>query len=141
MLELARDRADGAHTYFVPTAHTRQAREALGPDRLLIPELKVILGRSTADSRTLARENLPTQIPAYAANLVRSGFAPEELANGVSDRVVDALVAYGDVHAVRGRVQEHLRAGADQVALNVLTEPGRTPRAEWSELAELVEGR
>jgi probable F420-dependent oxidoreductase len=138
MLALARERADGAHTYNAPPAHTAWARAVLGPDRLLIPELKVVLGRSTADSRALARKNLPVTIPAYAANLVRSGFAPEELTDGVGDRVVDALVAYGDVDAVRERVEAHLRAGADQVALNVLTEPGRTPLSEWAELATLA---
>ena len=138
MLRLARDRADGAHTYNSPVAHTAWAREVLGPDRLLIPELKVVLGRSSADARALARKNLPLTLPAYAANLVRSGFPSEELADGGSDRVVDALVAHGDVDAVRERIAEHLRAGADQVALNVLTERGRTPAAEWAELANIV---
>ncbi len=138
MLSLARERADGAHTYNAPPAHTAWARMVLGPDRLLIPELKVVLGRSTEQSRALARKNLPVALPAYAANLARSGFAPEDFADGPSDRVVDALVAYGDVDAVRARVEEHLRAGADQVALNVLTEPGRTPGPEWAELATLA---
>ena len=139
MLELARDRADGAHTYNSPPSHTSWARTILGEGRLLIPEVKVVLNRSTDDSRELARKNLPVTLPSYAANLIRSGFAPEELQNGASDRVVDALVAYGDADAVRGRVGEHLRAGADQVVLNVLTEPGRTPLAEWAALAHLAE--
>lgn len=138
MLELARDHADGAHTYNSPPEHTAWARTVLGEDRLLVPEVKVVLGRSTADSRTLARSFLPLTLPAYAANLVRSGFAPEELEDGGSDRVVDALVAYGDVDAVRARVEAHLSAGADQVALNVLVEPGQVPSAEWAELAELA---
>ena len=138
MLELARERTDGAHTYNSPPAHTAWARDILGPDRLLVPELKVVLGRSTDDSRTLARQFLPLRLPAYAANLVRSGFAATELENGVSDRVVDALVAYGDVDAVRARVDEHLAAGADQVALNVLVEPGRSPLPEWAALAGLA---
>jgi|1185.fasta_scaffold60763_2 probable F420-dependent oxidoreductase len=138
MLALARERADGAHTYNAPPAHTAWARQILGPDRLLVPELKVVLGRSTEASRSLARKNLPVTLPAYAANLARSGFGPEDLADGPSDRVVDALVAYGDVDAVRARVAEHLQAGADQVALNVLTEPGRTPGPEWELLAALA---
>lgn len=138
MLELARDRADGAHSYNAPPAHTAWARDILGADRLLIPELKVVLGRSTDDARALARRNLPLTLPAYAGNLVRVGFAPEELADGGSDRVVDALVAHGDVDAVRARVVEHLDAGADQVALNVLIERGRTPNHEWAQLAELT---
>lgn len=138
MLELARDRTEGAHTYNSPAAHTARAREILGPDRLLIPEVKVVLGRSTADARELARKNLPVQLPSYRANLLRSGFTEQDLADGASDRVVDALVALGDLDAVRARVAEHLAAGADQVALNVLVERGRTPAAEWDTLAELA---
>jgi probable F420-dependent oxidoreductase len=139
MLELARDRADGAHTYTAPPQHTAWARTILGPDRLLVPELKVVLGRSTADARALARRSLPVRLPAYAANLLRSGFAEADLEDGGSDRLVDALVAYGDVDAVRARVAEHLSAGADEVALNVLVEPGGDPSAAWSALAILNE--
>jgi probable F420-dependent oxidoreductase len=138
MLELARDLADGAHTYTSPVAHTAWARQILGPDKWLIPEVKVVLGRSESDARDLARRLLPVRLPAYRANLLRSGFHEQELDGVPSDRIVDALVAHGDVDAVRARVEEHLEAGADQVALNVLAEPGRLPVEEWAELASLV---
>ena len=78
------------------------------------------------------------RLPAYRANLLRSGFEDRDLDGVPSDRLVDALVAHGDVDAVRARVEEHLRAGADQVALNVLVEPGRVPGDEWAQLAGLA---
>jgi hypothetical protein len=106
---------------------------------MLVPEIKVVLGRSIADSRALARWNLPVRLPAYAANLLRSGFTEADLEGGGSDRLVDALVAYGDLDAVRARVTEHLLAGADEVVLNVLVEPGGDPSEAWSDLAALNE--
>jgi len=138
MLELARDLTDGAHTYTSPVAHTARARQILGPGKWLVPEVKVVLGRSTAEARDIARQSLPVRLPSYRANLLRSGFDERDLDDVVSDRVVDALVAHGDVDAVRARVEEHLDAGADQVVLNVLTEPGRMPVAEWEQLAALA---
>jgi len=138
MLELARDLTDGAHTYTSPVAHTSWARQVLGPDKWLVPEVKVVLGRSASDARELARRFLPVRLPAYRANLLRSGFEEADLDGTPSDRLVDALVAHGDVDAVRARVEEHLAAGADQVALNVLVEPGRTPAREWAQLASLA---
>jgi probable F420-dependent oxidoreductase len=139
MLALARDRTDGAHTYTAPVRHTAWARTVLGPDRLLIPEVKVVLRRSIDDSRALARRNLPVRLPAYAANLLRSGFTEADLEAGGSDRLVDALVAYGDIDQVRARIDEHIAAGADEVVLNVLVEPGADPSPVWSALAALNE--
>ena len=138
MLELARDLTDGAHTYNSPDTHTARARQILGPDKWLVPEVKVVLGRSEADARDFARQFLPLRLPSYRANLLRCGFDEQDLEGVPSDRLVDALVAHGDVNAVRARVEEHLAAGADQVALNVLVEPGRTPAAEWAQLASLA---
>ena len=138
MLELAREMSGGAHTYTSPVAHTACARHILGPGKWLVPEVKVVLGRTEADARDLARQFLPVRLPAYRANLLRSGFDERDLDGVPSDRLVDALVAHGDVDAVRARIEEHLRAGADQVALNVLVEPGRTPDDEWAQLAGLA---
>lgn len=138
MLELARELSGGAHTYTSPVVHTARARQILGPDKWLVPEVKVVLGRTAADARDLARQHLPLRLAAYRANLLRSGFDERDLDGVPSDRLVDALVAHGDVDAVRARVEEHLQAGADQVALNVLVEPGRTPEEEWVKLATLA---
>lgn len=138
MLELARTMSDGAHTYTSPVAHTARARQILGPDKWLVPEVKVVLGRTEAAARDLARQFLPVRLPAYRANLLRSGFDESDVDGVPSDRLVDALVAHGDVDAVRARVEEHLAAGADQVALNVLVDRGRTPVEEWVKLASLT---
>ena len=138
MLELARDLADGAHTYTSPVTHTARARQTLGPDKWLVPEVKVVLGRTEADARDFARQFLPVRLPAYRANLLRSGFEERDIDGMPSDRLVDALVAHGDVDSVRARVEEHLGAGADQVVLNVLVEPGVTPAEQWGQLAPLA---
>jgi probable F420-dependent oxidoreductase len=125
MLELAAERADGAHPYLVPVEHTARARGILGRDRLLAPELFVLLERDPATARALARSALAwyLTLPNYANNLRWLGFADEDLAHGGSDRLIDAVVAWGDEEAIRARVQEHLDAGADHVCLQPI---GRT---------------
>jgi probable F420-dependent oxidoreductase len=122
MLELARDRADGAHTYFVPPEHTRQAREILGPDRLLIPEQAVYVSTDADHARAVAREHTTFYLglPNYVNNLRQLGFTDEDLVGGGSDRLVDAIVAWGDVDAIEARVRQHLDAGADQVLIQPL---------------------
>ncbi|MFD9815701.1 LLM class F420-dependent oxidoreductase [Streptomyces sp. NPDC059080] len=130
MLELARDRASGAHPYFVPVEHTARAREILGAGPLLAPEQAVLLESDPATARGLAREHHLRHyltLPNYVGSLRRFGFDDDDFAGGGSDRLVDALVAWGDVDAIRRRVREHLDAGADHVAVQPLTadlEPG-----------------
>jgi hypothetical protein len=99
MLELARDRAGGAHPYFVPVEHTPVAREALGPDRLLAPEQAVVLETDPTTAREIARSHLKIYLglPNYTNNLRRFGFGDDDLSGGGSDRLVDAIVAWGDV--------------------------------------------
>ncbi|MEU3709544.1 TIGR03620 family F420-dependent LLM class oxidoreductase [Streptomyces catenulae] len=124
MLELARDRASGAHPYFVPVAHTARAREVLGDGPLLAPEQAVLLESDPATARALAREHHVSRyltLSNYVGNLRRFGFDDEDFAGGGSDRLVDALVAWGDVDAIRRRVRDHLDAGADHVAVQPLT--------------------
>jgi probable F420-dependent oxidoreductase len=138
MLELARDRTHGAHPYFVPVAHTAQAREILGPGPLLAPEQAAVLERDPDTARKLARPYMASYLAltSYARNLVRLGWSDADLAEGGSDRLTDALVAWGDVEDVIERVREHLAAGADHVAIRVLTEdPKRLPLAEVRELS------
>lgn len=123
MLELSRDQASGAHPYNVPPEHTKLARDILGPDRLLAPEQMVILETDAAAAREIARQTLAIYFPGlpnYANNLRRLGFTEEDLAAPLSDRLVDAIVAWGDVDAIRTRVQAHRDAGADHVCIQVL---------------------
>ncbi|MFF1922186.1 LLM class F420-dependent oxidoreductase [Streptomyces sp. NPDC058221] len=141
MLKLATDRALGAHPYLVTTEHTAEAREALGSDALLAPELSVVLDTDIERARTTARNMLAMylQLPNYTDNLLRLGFAEEDFEGGGSVRLLDSLFALGDAEHVKARTQQYLDAGADHVALQVLTadEGGAgLPRAQWRELAE-----
>ncbi|GLW99865.1 LLM class F420-dependent oxidoreductase [Microtetraspora sp. NBRC 16547] len=137
MLELARDRADGAHPYFVPVEHTERARGLLGAGRILAPEQAVVLERDPDTARAHAREHMEPYLalPNYANNLRTLGFDDGDLAGGGSDRLVDAIVAWGDVDAIRDRVKAHLEAGADHVAIQPLAPGGRLPLDHLRELA------
>lgn len=134
MLALARERSLGSHPYLVTPEHTRLAREALGPDALLAPEQTVVLEADPNVARAIARQWLERylRLPNYVENLVRTGFDRGEVENGGSDRLVDELVVWGDVDAVRARVDAHRAAGADHVAVQVVTsDPARLPLEEW----------
>jgi probable F420-dependent oxidoreductase len=124
MLELARERTAGAHPYFVPPAHTSRAREALGPVPLLAPEQVVVLERDPTRAREVARHHMALylRLPNYVNNLLTLGFADSDIAGGGSDRLVDAIVAWGDEEAIVARVREHLDAGADHVAIQPYAE-------------------
>jgi probable F420-dependent oxidoreductase len=137
MLELARDRAAGAHPYNVTPEHTALARQAVGPDRLVLPEMAVALATDPERARTLGRAHLTTYLalPNYSNNLRRLGFGDDDFAEGGSDRMIDALVAWGDEDAIRAKVQEHRDAGADHVCIQVLSEEGMFPLADWRALA------
>jgi probable F420-dependent oxidoreductase len=142
MLELSRDRAGGAHPYLVTVEHTARAREILGGDVLLAPEHKVVLDPDIDRARAIARDYLAVYLPMpnYTNNLRRWGFEEEDFKDGGSDRLIDALFALGDVDAVRRRTDEFLAAGADHLALQVVTaDPlGAIPRPEWRLLAEAL---
>jgi probable F420-dependent oxidoreductase len=138
MLALARERALGSHPYLVTPEHTRIAREALGPDALLAPEQTVVLEEDAGTARAVARQWLARylQLPNYVNNLTRIGFGREDVENGGSDRLVDELIAWGDADAVRAKVEAHRAAGADHVALQVVTsDPAQLPREQWRRLA------
>ncbi|MEU1212474.1 LLM class F420-dependent oxidoreductase [Streptomyces sp. NPDC005791] len=145
MLELAADRAVGAHPYLVTAEHTAEARAALGPDALLAPELSLVLDTDVDRARTTARNMLSMylQLPNYTANLLRLGFAESDFDGGGSVRLLDALFALGDAERVKARSREYFDAGADHVALQILTADeggGGLPRSEWRELAEAFAG-
>ena len=144
MLELAAQRTAGAHPYLVSVRHTAFARGKLGPDALLVPEQGVVLERTAAKAREIARGFLSqyAQLPNYANNWLREGFTQQDLGS-LSDRLVDALIAWGDVSAIAARIEEHLAAGADQVCLQVISAGGmRAPLSDhigpWRELATLL---
>ncbi len=122
MLALARERSDGAHTYFVPTAHTSLARQVLGPERLLVPEQAVVLTTDSDKGRRTARAHMATYLglPNYVNNLRHLGYTDEDISGGGSDRLVDAIVAWGDEAEIAERVAEHIDAGADHVLLQPL---------------------
>ena len=140
MLDLARDRAAGAHPYNVTPEHTAQARAALGPAALVLPEQAVVLERDPDRARTVAREHLGhyMALPNYTNNLRRLGFGDDDFASGGSDRLVDAVVAWGDVDAIESRLREHRDAGADHVCIQVLSADGQFPYTAWRELAPAV---
>jgi probable F420-dependent oxidoreductase len=137
MLRLAGERAEGAHTFLVPVGHTRWAREQLGPGPLLAPEQAVALADDRAGARDLAGAHVAKYLALdnYRRNLERLGWSAADLDDGGSDRLFDALVAWGDEDDVATRVAEHHEAGADHVALHVLTEaPTRLPLPELAAL-------
>ena len=140
MLELARDRSAGAHPYLVTTDHTRFARETLGGGPFLGPEQGVILETDAGRARAIARGELESylKLPNYVNNLRRLGFGDDDFSGGGSDRLVDALVAWGDVASIAGRVQEHMDAGADHLCIQVMHDGDGLPRREWRELSEAL---
>lgn len=141
-LELSRDRAAGAVPYLVTAEHTAQAREILGPGPLLAPELKVVLETDPARARSLARETLALYLalPNYTNNFLRHGFTEEDLADGGSDRLVDAVFAWGDEDRIRERINTFHQAGADHIALQVVDAGQRDDlqRDGWRRLASLL---
>jgi len=142
MMALAAERADGAHPYLVPVGHTEQAREILGPGKLLCPEVAVVVASDRQVARRVARAHLDAylRLANYRANLAGLGFADRDFAGAGSDRLVDALVASGSAERIARRIGAHLDAGADHVAIQVLTSsPDRLPVEEWAELAAALE--
>ncbi len=138
MLALAAKEAAGAHPYFVPVEHTAYAREHLGPAALLAPEQMVILVTDADQARTIARRAMKTYLglPNYTNNLRRLGWGDDDLDHGGSDRLVDAIVAWGDETAIKARVDAHFAAGADHVCVQVLLDDFfGLPSAEWRRLA------
>jgi probable F420-dependent oxidoreductase len=137
MLSLAAHRAGGAHPYLVTPDHTASARATLGDGPLLLPEQTVILTESADEARTIGTDWLRSYLalPNYANNLLRTGFSEDDLTQ-VSDRLFNAIIAWGDEDAIVRRVDEHRAAGADHVCVQVLTaDPREFPRAQWRRLA------
>ena len=137
MLALAAELADGAHPYFVPPEHTARAREILGKEKILAPEQKVLLQTDPAKARAVARASMKIYagLPNYQNNLKWLGYTDADFAGGCSDRLVDAIVAWGDEGAIRRRIQAHFDAGADHVCIQPLHPDGLpVPHREVLEL-------
>src|SRR5882724_2360116 len=137
MLELARDRCAGAFPYHMPPEHTERARAVIGPDRRLVVEQCVVLQPDREAALAAARQGLAMYLalPNYVNAWRWLGFSEEDIADGGSDRFVDAIVATGDEEAIRGRVQAQRDAGADHVCIQVLADDTSTLRTAWRELA------
>jgi probable F420-dependent oxidoreductase len=140
MLELSATRANGAHPYFTTPDHTKLARDTMGPDALLAPEQMVVFSTDKDEARTIARGGMKIYLglPNYTNNLARSGFDESDWTNGGSDRLVDAIVAWGSDEQIKARLDEHHAAGADHVCVQVLRGDMAMPAAEFTRLAAMI---
>lgn len=141
MLELARDHANGAHPFLVPPEHTAMARGILGPGRFLVPEQGVLLESDPDVARSILRAEMKGRLgyPNYRNSLLRMGFTEKDFEGDGSDTLIDRLFAWGSVEDIGARVEEHIEAGADSVALYVLrADKTGVPLVEWRELSALV---
>jgi probable F420-dependent oxidoreductase len=140
MLELARDRADGAHTYFVTPEHTAWARSILGPDKLLVPEQAVLLEPEPERARRTARAyvGIYLTLPNYLNSLRDAGWTDADFADGGTDRLIDAIVAWGDAQAIASRVRAHYDSGADHVCIQPLADTIDQTLEQLAELAPVL---
>jgi probable F420-dependent oxidoreductase len=122
VLKLAAQRSAGAHPYLTTPEHTAQAHELIGPSVFLAPEHKVVLSTDAQDAREIGRKvvDFYLGLSNYVSNWKRLGFTDDDLAKPGSDKFIDAVVAYGTPEAIAARLGEHLHAGADHVAIQVL---------------------
>jgi probable F420-dependent oxidoreductase len=144
MLALARDRTAGSIPYLFTPEHTQWARDIVGPGPLLAPDIAVFLGDDAGLARIVGRRYLARYLDRrnYTNTLRRQGFTDDDFAAGGSDRLVDAVLAWGDVEKVGARVEAHRDAGADHVSIQVLLRDEDytvLPLDEWRHLASLID--
>jgi probable F420-dependent oxidoreductase len=139
MLDLAGERSAGTHPYFVPVEHTKVARDRLGPGKLVAPELACVVETDTDRARAVARKyaELYLGLSNYTQNLLQLGFTDADIADGGSDRLIDAVIPHGSAGEIAEVVHAHLDAGADHVCLQPLGEEG-IPRRSWTALAQAL---
>ena len=138
MLKLSAERSLGAHTYFVPVEHTRAARKLFGDTPLLAPELACVLDDDVESARAKARAaTMGLRLRNYTNNLLHHGFTQEDIADGGSDRLIDAIIPHGSADEISGAARQHLGAGADHVCLQTVGVSG-IPRSEWTALASAL---
>ena len=142
MLKLSVERANGSHPYFTTPEHTAIARETMGPDALLAPEQMVVLETDPVEARRIARAGMKIYmgLPNYFNNLMRLGFTEEDREDGGSDRLVDAIVAWGTEEQIAERVAQHHTAGADHVCVQVLQDGMSFPEDQLRRLAPVLLG-
>jgi probable F420-dependent oxidoreductase len=141
VLRLAAERTAGAIPYLVTPEHTRQARAILGPGPLLAPEQKVVLEADPQRARAIGRPRVRSPylgLVNYTSNLRRLGWGDEDLTDGGSDALIDALVAHGSGEQVAAQLAEHFDAGADHVAVQLLTAPDADVTDGYRQLAEAL---
>lgn len=140
MLALAASAADGAHPYFTTPEHTATAREIMGPDALLAPEQMVVFDTNPETARATGRAAMSVYMraPNYLNSLRRLGFDDADFADGGSDRLVDAIVPWGDAEAIKTAIDAHHQAGADHVCVQTMRSDQEIPLADWRALAEAV---
>lgn len=136
MLDLSAERALGTHPYFTSVEHTRFARERVGEAALAAPELACVVDTDTDRARASARAYaaLYLNLRNYTSPLLEFGFTDADIADGGSDRLIDAIVPHGSAEQIVAAAREHLHAGADHVCLQPVGVPG-IPHEEWGALA------
>ena len=141
MLELARERTAGTHSYFVPVEHTKATRERLGPGKLVAPELACVVDADPVRAKAIARDyaKLYLGLRNYVQNLLQFGFTEDDIANGGSDRLIDAIIPQGSAEEIAEVVHAHHDAGADHICLQPLGEDG-IPHDSWTALARVLVG-
>ncbi len=139
MLELAAERSLGAHPYFTPVEHTRFARERVGPGKLVAPEVTVVVDPDPDSARDKARGFAAAYLGLtnYAGNLLRLGFTESDVADGGSDRLIDAVIPHGSAEEIAEAVHAHLEAGADHVCLQPVGH-GDDPLEDYHALARVL---
>jgi probable F420-dependent oxidoreductase len=139
MLDLAAERSLGTHPYFIDAQHTRFARERMGADALLAPEVAVVVEEDPETARKLAREyaSMYLRLSNYTNNLLKFGFTERDLADGGSDRLIDAVIPHGSPEAIADAIRAHLEAGADHVCLQPLGH-GPEPLEDFAALAKAL---
>ena len=139
-LRLAADRTLGTHPYLVVPNHTREARQLLGPDVTIAPEHKVVVETDTDIARSIGRPFVADpylKLQNYTNNLRRYGYTDDDINHGGTDRLIDALVLHGTIDAIASGLRTHLHAGADHVAIQVLT-AGNDPMPGYQQLAQTL---
>jgi probable F420-dependent oxidoreductase len=139
MLDLAAERSLGAHTYFVPPAHTRYARERIGPDSVIATEVAVVVERDETTARAIAREYAAGYLARrnYTTNLRRHGYGEDDIAGGGTDKLIDDVIPHGAPERIAEAVRGHLDAGANHVCLQPLGH-GPNPIDDYRALARVL---
>ena len=140
MLELASTKADGAHPYFTSPSHTKMARDTMGPDSLLCVEQKVVFETDPVQARSIARKSAQTyqRLPNYRNNWLRMGLDEADIDGDGSDAFIDATFAWGDIDAIKNRIQEHYDAGASHLCDQPHHPQGTRGEIDWRVLEALT---